>query len=190
VVSAKLSSAGVPILGREMPIAFDSYTEDYLLKEFDTGYMLCLQVEESAKDLALYNFTVLSPSSENAGVDLVANEDWCGVPGDKARLLDLGARAMLVNLATREPVHYWLLPRSSIYKTGHIMANSVGVIDASYRGVLKAPVVATVNGATGFKRGERYFQIVAPDMGRIHIVRTVKGLPESARGEGGFGSTG
>jgi dUTPase len=64
------------------------------------------------------------------------------------------------------------------------------VIDSSYRGVLKAPVVATTLGATGFKRGERYFQIVAPDMGPIHVVRAVGSLPETARGEGGFGSTG
>lgn len=158
--------------------------------QYNDGYILLLQVDESAKDMSIYSFSLSSPSPENAGVDLAANETWCGVPQEKAKLLDLGVRAMLVNLETRQPVHYWLLPRSSIYKTGHMMANSVGVIDSSYRGVLKAPVIATVAGASGFTRGERYFQIVAPDMGVIRLVAMTSSLPESARGEGGFGSTG
>jgi dUTP pyrophosphatase len=97
---------------------------------------------------------------------------------------------MMVRENTNEAVHYWLAPRSSIYKTGHIMANSMGVIDNTYRGTLKAPVVALTEGASGFKAGDRHFQIVAPDMGWISEVRTVRSLPESERGEGGFGSTG
>lgn len=128
------------------------------------------------------------PSAENAGIDLYTAEDWSG---SEVHLLDLGVRAMLVNNTTKQPVHYWLLPRSSIYKTGYMMANSVGVIDASYRGILKAPVVR-VGGesAVGFKRGDRHFQIVAPDMGHIEIVQLATGLPETARGDGGFGSSG
>jgi len=134
--------------------------------------------------------SVQAPSSENAGADLVSIEDWCGKLGEPAHLLNLGVRAMLVNNVTGLPVHYWLLPRSSIYKTGHMMANSVGVIDSSYRGVLKAPVVAVAESAKGFTAGERYFQIVAPDMGAIVEVVVVDELPTSLRGEGGFGSTG
>lgn len=130
-----------------------------------------------------------APTSENAGVDLTSAETWCGKVGETAHLLDLGVRAMLVN-TSGDPVHYWLLPRSSIYKTGHIMANSMGVIDSSYRGVLKAPVVALSDSAKGFTAGERYFQIVAPDMGQIEKVVVVDELPTSVRGEGGFGSSG
>ncbi len=40
------------------------------------------------------------------------------------------------------------------------------------------------------ERGQRLFQIVAPDMGWIKEVRIVTSLPETKRGEGGFGSTG
>ncbi len=40
------------------------------------------------------------------------------------------------------------------------------------------------------ERGQRLFQIVAPDMGWIKEVRIVDSLPETSRGEGGFGSTG
>lgn len=157
--------------------------------EDENGYVLFLVVESDVVDPKM-NFVSAVPSGENAGFDLVAAESHQGTLGGPAHLLDLGVRAMLVSVRTREPVHYWLLPRSSIYKTGHMMANSVGVIDAGYRGILKAPVVCTTIAGTGFKAGERYFQIVAPDMGQILHVERVKSLPGSERGEGGFGSTG
>ena len=85
--------------------------------------------------------------------------------------------------------HFWLLPRSSIYKSGLLMGNSTGVIDKSYRGELKAPVWSmTAN--SNVSRGDRLFQIVAPDMGWIRNIRVVDSMPNTDRGEGGFGSTG
>jgi dUTPase len=153
-------------------------------------YTLFLVVEdEEFKTDPFYNFTISARSNENAGVDLLTAKKF---GGNEAGLLDLGVRAMLVDNETKKPVHYWLLPRSSIYKTGFIMANSVGVIDASYRGVLKAPVVRAAKSGGEFflERGARYFQIVAPDMGWISEVHRVGALPETARGDGGFGSTG
>jgi len=85
--------------------------------------------------------------------------------------------------------HFWLVPRSSIYKSGLMMANSVGVIDKSYRGELKAPVWS-MTGQSEVSLGDRLFQIVVPDMGWIRHVRLVDSLPETERGAGGFGSTG
>jgi deoxyuridine 5'-triphosphate nucleotidohydrolase len=153
-------------------------------------YILYITVDESAADISTYNFTIMYPPYENAGIDLCAAESWKSSPGDPVHLLDLGVRAMLVKKDTGIPVNYWLLPRSSIFKTGHAMGNSVGVIDSSYRGVLKAPVFAHQTAASGFERGNRYFQIVAPDMGYIGEVHRVKSLPTTERGNGGFGSTG
>ena len=85
--------------------------------------------------------------------------------------------------------HFWLIPRSSIYKTGLMMANSTGVIDKSYRGELKAPVWS-MTGKSEVTRGDRLFQIVAPDMGWIRNIRVVNSMPNTERGIGGFGSTG
>jgi dUTPase len=85
--------------------------------------------------------------------------------------------------------HFWLAPRSSIFKSGLIMANSMGVIDKSYRGELKAPVWS-MTGDSNVSYGDRLFQIVAPDMGWIRTVRMVDSLPGTERGAGGFGSTG
>ena len=151
-------------------------------------YTLYLLVEDEAlKTHPRYDFTLSRYENLNAGFDLVTAENFVGRPG-QPHLLNLGVKAMMT--LNGEPVHYWLAPRSSIFKTGHIMANSLGVIDNTYRGLLKAPVVALAEGATGFAAGERHFQILAPDMGWISEVHRVTALPETARGDGGFGSTG
>lgn len=142
-------------------------------------------VDETGKN----RYSPCSPDNTNAGFDLFTAQTWRGEAGD-AHLLDLGIRAMMTRADTGEQVHFWLAPRSSIYKTGHMMANSMGVVDRTYRGILKAPVVALGTGKPGFLVGDRHFQIVAPDMGWISEVAVVDYLPTSVRGEGGFGSTG
>jgi dUTP pyrophosphatase len=155
-------------------------------------YKLWLLVEDDDfKKAPYYDYSIeLNDENLNAGFDLYTAEDFSG-PGPA--LVSLGVRAMMTRVDTDEPVHYWLAPRSSIYKTGYIMANSLGVIDRSYRGVLKAPVVrvAGEGAATGsLTRGDRHFQILAPDMGHIAVVVRCSELPATVRGDGGFGSTG
>ena len=88
---------------------------------------------------------------------------------------------------------YWLLPRSSIVKTHLRLANSVGLIDAGYRG----PILAVVDNHQReddfvINHGDRYFQLATPDLlpwDDIKIVEEIPGGP-TLRGEGGFGSTG
>lgn len=139
-------------------------------------------------------------SNDNAGYDLFCRQ-LTNVPNvaaakGKGTLMPLGLKARLVavkkttdNQTYERDSHYWLLPRSSIFKTPLMMANSVGVIDASYRGELMAPVRS--NGPEyDIALGERLFQIVAPEMGWIREVVLVEHLSETTRGEGGFGSTG
>jgi dUTPase len=164
-------------------------TFNYSLESKAQKYTLWVVVtEEALKKHANYDFnTKIYTDNLNAGFDLVTAESWSG---KDVHLLELGVKAMMTRKDTGETVHYWLAPRSSIYKSGYIMANSMGVIDRSYRGVLKAPVVAVTDSAKGFVAGERHFQIVAPDMGWIEEVRIVSALPDTERGEGGFGSTG
>jgi len=152
-------------------------------------YTLYIVVEDAELDKnPRYDFTICLFENLNAVYDLLTAENFVGKPGEP-HLLNLGIKAMMIN-ELNQPVHFWLAPRSSIFKTGHIMANSLGVIDSTYRGPLKAPVVALTEGAAGFKAGDRHFQILAPDMGWISEVRRVLSLPDTERGEGGFGSTG
>ena len=152
-----------------------------------------------ALDEELYSGFSKEFSDENAGVDLFCREDVEIAPG-KMAFLKLGIAAKLVGsqpgkdtfyytVNTRD-FHYWLLPRSSISKKGLMMANSVGVIDRTYRGELMGAVVNVRDEPVKVSRGERLFQIVAPDMGHIEMSRKVDELDETNRGAGGFGSTG
>jgi dUTP pyrophosphatase len=137
----------------------------------------------------LYSSFAKSYSSENAGIDLFCSEDM-EIEPSKMVLLKLGISAKLVSSENEDNCHYWLLPRSSISKKGLMMANSVGVIDKTYRGQLMGAVVNVSKEPVKIIRGERLFQIVAPDMGHITEAICVDMLDKTSRGEGGFGSTG
>jgi dUTP pyrophosphatase len=131
-------------------------------------------------------------NNENAGFDLFVPVETSFAPDEK-KLVSMRVKAKLVKhnydiLPTG--VHYWMPPRSSISKTGLMLCNSIGVIDASYRGELMAFLWNTTDTPVTVKKGDRLVQIVAPDMGWIKEVKVVDALDATERGEGGFGSTG
>ena len=106
--------------------------------------------------------------------------------------------ASSATLAT--PVGYYLYPRSSIVKTPFRMANSVGIIDAGYRGEVMA-VVDNIDSANNDLKAcldryappmSRMFQICSPtlDPFLVRIVEHEDELGITERGSGGFGSTG
>lgn len=81
-------------------------------------------------------------------------------------------------------------PRSGLaIKKGVTVLNSPGTVDADYRGELRVILVNLSNEDFVIERGERIAQIVLAAHGRIEW-EEVERLEESARGEGGFGSTG
>lgn len=82
-----------------------------------------------------------------------------------------------------------IFPRSSIRNMGLELSNSVGVIDAGYRGELQATF--NKNGVKDefYKVGDRIAQIVIVPHPVIQFIE-VDELTESSRGKGGFGSTG
>jgi dUTP pyrophosphatase len=138
---------------------------------------------------AVQTYMAKPEAERDAGLDTFVASSVVGKTGTMERL-DLATRAAAYDPVRRQFRAFWLLPRSSISKTPMRMANSVGLIDAGYRGVLL--------GATDFQAdftaaaGERYYQIVAADLlpwKAIHIVDEIPGGP-TLRGEGGFGSTG
>jgi dUTPase len=102
--------------------------------------------------------------------------------------------------AERTAVGYYLYPRSSIVKTPFRMANSVGIIDAGYRGEIMA-VVDNIDAANNdisaclekyMPPMSRVFQICAPSLAPffVRIVEHEHELGVTERGSGGFGSTG
>ena len=82
------------------------------------------------------------------------------------------------------------MPRSSIPKTPLRLSNSIGLIDAGYRGELQAPLDNISDENYLVKAGTRLFQIVNPDLSTFSSINIVDKLSETDRGEGGFGSTG
>ena len=69
------------------------------------------------------------------------------------------------------------------------MSNSVGVIDAGYRGTLKVALDNVGGEDYTIKRGARLFQVCKGDLGEFEV-EIVEGIGDTERGEGGFGSTG
>lgn len=128
-----------------------------------------------------------SLETDNAGYDLFVPNRVTFAPGEK-KLVSMEVRAVVIEGGALQ--NYWMVPRSSISKTGLMMLNSVGVIDKSYRGELMAYIWNTNSFPVEVERGQRLVQIVARHMGDIVSASVVDMLPESSRGDGGFGSTG
>ena len=125
-----------------------------------------------------------SPGS--AGLDLRA-----AVSGD----LDLapGERALVpTGLALQLPEGWegQVRPRSGLaIQHGISLLNAPGTVDSDYRGEVKV-VLANLGGEPiKIRRGDRIAQLVITRVARV-VVEEVRDLEPSARGEGGFGSTG
>lgn len=85
-----------------------------------------------------------------------------------------------------------LFPRSSISKTNLTLANSCGVVDASYRGEVKLRFREAFKAGIGYpdlRVGDRCGQLVIVPIFAGEMVESDE-LSETPRGEGGFGSSG
>ncbi len=123
-----------------------------------------------------------------AGMDLRA-----AVPADEPLTLAAGKRAMVATgLSIALPAGYeaQIRPRSGLAaKHGITCLNTPGTIDADYRGEVK--VILINHGEDDFviARGERIAQMVIAPVTQAQM-QVVETLSETARGAGGFGSTG
>lgn len=88
---------------------------------------------------------------------------------------------------------FYMYPRSSISKSNLRLANNVGIIDAGYRGHLMGMFDLIYKNELTINKFDRHLQICAPNLMPI-IVQLVHSMEElgekTARGDGGFGSTG
>jgi dUTP pyrophosphatase len=121
----------------------------------------------------------------DAGADLVTAEDVDLAPGERA--------LVRTGIAIALPAGYagFVHPRSGLAaRYGVTVVNAPGTIDAGYRGEIKVTLLNTdLASPVSFRRGDRIAQLVVQ---RVEYVtfREVDALPDSVRGEGGFGSTG
>ncbi len=123
-----------------------------------------------------------------AGLDVRA-----ALPVDAPLVLEPGQRAMVptgLSVAIPENHELQMRPRSGLAaRHGITCLNSPGTIDSDFRGELK--VILINHGSEDFTvaRGERIGQLVLAPVTRL-VWNAVDALPETARGEDGFGSTG
>jgi dUTP pyrophosphatase len=121
----------------------------------------------------------------DAGADLVAAE---------ALRLEPGRRAVVgtgVRIALPEGYAAFVVPRSGLAaKHGITVVNSPGTVDAGYRGEIKVTLLNTdAEAAYDIEIGDRIAQLIVMPVTRAQFI-PVETLPESVRGDGGFGSTG
>lgn len=123
-------------------------------------------------------------SAGAAGMDVVSAEDVTIAPGAR--------HPVATGLAVAIPPGYEIQvrPRSGLaLKHGITVPNTPGTIDSDYRGELK--VLLINHGTQGFAiaRGDRVAQLVLAPVTRAAFTE-VEELDATARGSGGFGSTG
>jgi dUTP pyrophosphatase len=127
-------------------------------------------------------------SAQAAGLDLLA-----AIPAEAPMVIAPGARASIpTGLAIALPpgTEAQVRPRSGLAgRHGVTVLNAPGTIDADYRGEIQ--VILINQGAEPFTvhRGARIAQLVIAPIARAQL-REVENLDETARGAGGFGSTG
>lgn len=89
------------------------------------------------------------------------------------------------------PGYYFdVVPRSSITKTGYIMANSIGVIDRTYRGNIIIALIKIDESIPDISLPYRIAQMIPRKIVHQQAIEVIDDLDETARSSGGFGSTG
>lgn len=121
----------------------------------------------------------------DAGADLLATVDVILAPGERA-LVPTG-----IALALPEGYVAFVQPRSGLAaRHGLSIVNTPGTVDAGYRGEIKVLLINhDPHEPVELRRGDRVAQLVVQRVEHARFVE-VDELPDSARGAGGYGSTG
>lgn len=121
----------------------------------------------------------------DAGADLCAAAGVTLGPGERA-LVRTG-----IAIAVPEGFAAFVHPRSGLAaRHGVTIVNAPGTVDAGYRGEIMVTLLNTDREhPVRFQRGDRIAQLVIQPVARA-VFHETDSLPDSVRGDGGFGSTG
>jgi dUTP pyrophosphatase len=127
-------------------------------------------------------------SAHAAGLDLIA-----AVAKDRPITIMPGERALIptgIAIALPHGHEAQVRPRSGLAaKQGVTVLNAPGTIDADYRGEVQVLLVNFGREPATVERGMRIAQMIVAPVTQAQL-REVEALPDTARGAGGFGSTG
>ena len=126
-----------------------------------------------------------------------AHDSDSGIDLSLIKIVEKKAKLFMFDtgISIEPPAGYYteLYPRSSMYKYDFIMANSVGIIDNGYRGIIFLPMRYVGSGDALAEAqsliGKRVGQLILKKLEDLQIVVT-DNLADSIRGEKGFGSSG
>ncbi len=145
---------------------------------------LAIRREPEAADLPLPAYA----TPEAAGMDLHA-----ALPADRPLTLRPGERALVstgLRIALPSGYEAQVRARSGLAaRHGIGIVNAPGTIDADYRGIVQVILINWGEAPFIIRRGDRIAQLVVAPVTRAQLVETDE-LEATARGEGGFGSTG
>lgn len=121
------------------------------------------------------------PNLSDVGYDLTILER-VRVFNERTALYDTG-------LVISPPMGYYaeIVPRSSVSKSGYMLANGTGIIDPSYRGNLMIALTKVVDGAPDLVLPWKCCQLIFRP--QYQVMFEDEGVDETNRGEGGFGSS-
>jgi len=134
-----------------------------------------------------------SANETDAGYDLIAIDDGTFKEDEQGNILYIQYRTGIA-IAPPSGYHTEIFPRSSISKTHLMLANSIGLVDESYRGeiLIRFKVIPSgmkVSSIMKYNAGDRIAQLVIRKTEKATF-ELVEELNKTDRGEGGFGSTG
>ncbi len=128
-------------------------------------------------------------SAQAAGVDLLA-----AIPAEQPLSLAPGARALVptgIRIALPEGFEAQVRPRSGLaLRFGLTVLNAPGTIDADYRGEVAVILINLGQEPVTIRRGDRIAQLVVAPVARLAWEEKHVDTRATARGQGGFGSTG
>ena len=121
----------------------------------------------------------------SSGMDLMANVEQTVkiLPGEK-KIISTG-----IMVAIPEQYEIQIRPRSGLAaKNGISVLNTPGTIDSDYRGEIKVILINLGKDTFEINKNDRIAQMIVCPIIKVEL-KEVESLPETVRGEGGFGST-
>ena len=143
--------------------------------------MVKLLIKKLQKNIILPEYK----TDGSSGMDLMANVEQTVkiLPGEK-KIISTG-----IMVAIPEQYEIQIRPRSGLAaKNGISVLNTPGTIDSDYRGEIKVILINLGKDIFEINKNDRIAQMIVCPIIKVEL-KEVESLPESVRGEGGFGST-
>lgn len=159
-----------------------------------TKYTLLLKLSDHLDDNIIQYYQNYKPNhSDDSGFDLPTCKKVKIQKHNPIGTIEFGVSCAMLDNTTNNFTGFYLYPRSSFSKYPLICCNSVGIIDAGYRGEIKGKVrwlpFEPLEDFAIIDQGLKLFQLCSPDLSPFKV-KIVSELPTSTRGTDGFGSTG